>query len=131
MLSAFAWSGLTSAAEQNAISNPCNISETDAAGLNRDLSVDIHALHNFMDTAARILKEEKFVELDCLADHARSGKERLPGGLWKIHALYQGLRQPVPYPVHATQEDCTHLLHRLHRWVQARPESITPRVALP
>jgi hypothetical protein len=130
MLSALAWSGLTSAAEQKANSNHCNISETHAAGLNDDLSVDIHALHNFMDTAARMLKEEKFVELDCLADHARSGKERLPGGLWKIHALYQGLHQPVSYPVHATQEDWTHLLQRLHRWVKARPESITARVAL-
>src|SRR5882762_6461002 len=69
MLLVFAWSGLSSAAEQNANSNHCNISETDAAGLNGDLSVDIHALHNFMDTAARMLKEEKFVELDCLADH--------------------------------------------------------------
>jgi hypothetical protein len=130
MLLALAWSGLSSAGEQNANSNPCNISETDAAGLNRDLSVDIHAIHNFMDTAARILKEDKFVELDCLADHARSGKERLPGGLWKIHLLYQGLRQPVPYPMHATQEDWTNLLQPLQRWVKARPESITARVAL-
>jgi hypothetical protein len=130
LLSALAWSGLSSAAEQNANSNPCNISETDAAGLNDDLRVDIHALHNFVDTAARMLKEEKFVELDCLADHARSGKERLPGGLWKIHTLYQGLRQPVSYPVHATQEDWTHHLQRLHRWAKARPESITARIAL-
>jgi hypothetical protein len=130
MLSALAWSGLSSAAEQNVNSNPCSISETDAAGLNGDLSVDIHALHDFMKTTARILKEEKFVELDCLADRARSGKERLPGGLWKVHLLYLGLRQPVPYPVHATQEDWTDLLQRLQRWVKARPESITPRVAL-
>ena len=130
MLSPLAWSGLSSAAERNANSNHCNISETDAAGLNGDLSIDIRALHNFMDTAARMLKEEKFVELDCLADHARSGKERLPGGLWKIHALYQGLCQPVPYPLHATQEDWTRLLQRLHRWVKARPESITAPVAL-
>jgi hypothetical protein len=130
MLLVIAWSGLVSAAEQKATSSPCNISETDAAGLNGDLSADIHALHNFMDTAARILKEKKFVELDCLADHARSGKERLPGGLWKIHLLYQGLRQPVPYPVHATQEDWTNLLQRLQQWVKARPDSITARVAL-
>src|ERR1700724_1492406 len=130
MLLVIAWSGLAVAAEQKAISNPCNISETDAAGLNRDLSVDIHALHDFTDTAARILKEEKFGELDCLADHARSGKERLTGGIWKIHLLYEGLRQPVPYPVHATQEDWTYLLQRLRRWVKARPESITARVAL-
>src|SRR5882762_11266709 len=130
MLLVFAWSGLSSAAEQNANSNSCNTSETDAAGLNGDLSVDIHALHNFIDTAARILNEEKFVELDCLAGHARSAKQRLPGGSWKIHLLYQGLRQPVPYPVHATQEDWGDLLQRLQRWVKARPESITARVAL-
>jgi hypothetical protein len=102
----------------------------DAAGLNGDLSADIHALHDFTDAAARLLKEEKFEELDCLADHARSGKERLPGGLWKVHLLYLGLRQPVPYPVHATQEDWTDLLQRLQRWAGARPESITARVAL-
>ena len=125
-----AWSGPSSASEQNVNSNPCNISETDAAGLNGNLSVDIHAPHNFMDTAARILKEEKFAELDCLADRARSGKERLPGGLWKIHLLYQGLRQSVPYSMHATVEDQTDHLQRLQRWVKARPESITARVAL-
>jgi Domain of unknown function (DUF4034) len=130
ILLVLAWSGVSRAAEQNMNSNPCKISEMDAAGLNGDLSVDIHALHNFMDTAARLLKEEKFEELDCLADHSRSGKERLPGGLWKVHLLYLGLRQPVPYAVHATQEDWTDLLQRLPRWAKARPESITARVAL-
>jgi hypothetical protein len=130
MLLVLAWSGLSSAAEQNANSNPCNVSETDEAGLSGDFSVDIHAFQNFIDTASRILKQEKFVELDCLADQARSGKERLPGGLWKIHLLYQGLRYPVQYPVHATPEDWTGLLQRLQRWIKARPESITARVAL-
>ena len=67
MLLTLAWTGLSSAAEQNANSNPCNLSESDAAGLNGELGVDVHALHDFTDTAARILKEEKFVELDCLA----------------------------------------------------------------
>lgn len=123
------WSGSTSAVEKPN-SHPCRISQADAAGLSGDLSVDIHVLHSFMDTAANILKKEEFVELDCLADHARSAKERLPGGLWKIHLLYLGLRQPVPYPMHATQEDWTRLLQRLQRWVTARPDSITARVAL-
>src|SRR5215471_3579320 len=112
-------SGLTSAAQQNANSNACNVSEADAAGLNGDLRVDMHALQAFDETAARILKEERFAELDCLADHARSGKERLPGGLWKIHLLYAGLSQPVPYPMHPTQEDWTNLLQRLQKWVKA------------
>jgi len=130
ILLVLAWCGRISAAEQNPNSNPCNVSETDVNGLNGDFSADIHALHSFMDTTASILKKEEFVELDCLANHARSGKERLPGGSWKIHLLYLGLRQPVPYPVHATQEDWTHHLQRLQRWVNTQPESITARVAL-
>jgi hypothetical protein len=124
------WGGPSGAAEQNANSNPCNISESDAAGLNGDLRADIHALYNFADAAARFLKEEKFEELDCLADHARSGKERLPGGVWKTQLLYQGLREPVSDPKHPTQEDWTSHLQRLHKWVKARPESITARVSL-
>ena len=130
MLLVVAWTELGSASEKNVNSNPCNTSESDATGLNGDLRVDIHALYNFEDTAARLLKEEKFAELDCLADHARSERERLPGGLWKIQLLYQGLRQPVSHPMHATQEDWTYLLQRLQKWVKARPESITARVAL-
>ena len=130
MLLILVWTELSNAAEQNANSNPCNVSESDAAGLNGDLSVDIHALNNFTDAVARILKEEKFAELDCLADHARSGKERLPGGLWRIQQMYEGLRQPVSYPVHATQEDWTHLLQGLQKWARMRPKSITARVAL-
>lgn len=84
MLLVIAWCGLSAAAERKANPNPCNISETDAPGLNRDLSVHIYALHDFTNTVARILKEEKFVELDCLADHARSGKERLPADYGKF-----------------------------------------------
>lgn len=130
VLLAHPWTGLSSAAEQNANSNPCSLSETDVEGLSGDVSVDIHALRNFTDTTSRILKEEKFAQLDCLADHARSSKERLPGGLWKVQLLYQGLRYPVSYSLHATQEDWIELLRRLQRWVKTRPESITARVAL-
>ena len=83
-----------------------------------------------MGTIARILKEEKFDELDCLADRARSSKEKFPGGMWKIHVLYESLYLPVQYPIHATQEDWSNLLQRLQRWVTARPKSVTARVAL-
>jgi hypothetical protein len=130
MLLVVAWTERSDAEGQNINSNPCNISESDAAGLNGDFSVDIDAGRKFEDTAAGILKEEKFAELDCLADHARSGRERLPGGLWKIQVLYQGLREPVSYPMHATQEDWATHLQRLQKWLKARPESITAPVAL-
>jgi hypothetical protein len=77
-----------------------------------------------------MLKEEKFGELDRVADHSRAAKERFPGGMWKLHELYKGLYEPVPYPVHPTQEDWDALLQELQKWVTARPESVTARVAL-
>jgi hypothetical protein len=99
--------------------------------MNGDFSTDIHAWRDYMGAIARILKEEKFEELDCLADHARSGKERLPGGAWRLHTLYGGLYSPVQYPVtHATREDWNPHLQRLQRWVAARPKSVTASVAL-
>ena len=120
----------SSVAEPKAKSEACHISAADADGLNGNFSADIHAFSDFTDTAARMVKEEKFAELDCLADRARSGKERLPGGLWKVHLLYQGLHQPVPSTMHATQEDWTDLLQHLQRWTKLSPQSITARVAL-
>jgi hypothetical protein len=114
----------------NSSPSACNISEEDAVGMNGDLSADIHAARDYTATIARMLTEEKFEELDCLAVHSRSTKERFPGGMWKLHELYKGVSNPVQYPVHATQEDWEALLRRLEAWVTARPKSVTARVAL-
>jgi hypothetical protein len=111
-------------------SSACNLSEEDAVGMNVDLSTDVNAARDYTATIARVLTEDKFDELDCLADHSRSTKERFPGGMWKLHELYQGVSNPVQYPVHATQEDWEALLQRLEAWVSARPRSVTARVAL-
>ena len=123
-------SGFAIAADQKSNPNPCNVTEDEAAGLSGDLSTDVRAVHSYASTIAGILKEDKFEELDCLADHARSAKERFPGGTWKIHELYAGLYEPVQYPVHATQDDWNDLLGHLQHWVTARPKSTTARVAL-
>jgi hypothetical protein len=91
-------SGFAFAADQTpSPSNPnlCNISEEDAASLNVDFSADVNAGRQYARAIAQMLKDEKFAELDCLADRARSGKERFPGGSWKVHELYSGLYQPV------------------------------------
>ncbi len=127
-------SGFAFAADQasgTANPNPCNISDEDAAGLNVDFSADVNASRTYAGTIAQMLKDEKFAELDCVADRARANKERFSGGAWKIHELYGGLYEPVQYPVkHATQDDWNNLLQRLQKWVTARPQSITARVAL-
>ena len=124
-----AWNAV--AADQKANPGTCNITDEEATGLNGDLSADVHAVRDYEGAVGHLLKEEKFEELDCLADHARSSKERFSGGAWKLHVLYNGLHSPVQYPVkHATQEDWDVLLQRLQRWAAERPKSVTARIAL-
>ncbi|MCU1302188.1 MAG: hypothetical protein JWQ87_2472 [Candidatus Sulfotelmatobacter sp.] len=114
----------------SASGNTCRISDEEEAGLTVDLSTDVGAAASYRDTVAGMLKEEKFDEIDCLADRVRSNKERFPGGAWKLHELYQGVSEPVQYPVHVTPEDWDVLLKRLQEWVAALPKSVTARVAL-
>jgi hypothetical protein len=119
------------AADQKPISNSRNISDEDAAGLNKDLGIDVHAARDYVSTIARMLKEDKFEVLDYLADHARAGKERFPGGAWKLHTVYAGLSSTARFPVtHVTDEDWEELIQQLQRWASARPKSVTARVGL-
>jgi hypothetical protein len=116
-------------ADQKPNPSLCSLSDEDAAGLSRDVGTDVYAVRAYKDTISRMLHEEKFDQLDCVADRARANKERFPGGMWKLHELYKGLAEPVPHQ-HATQEDWGHLLELLQSWTEARPKSITARVAL-
>jgi hypothetical protein len=110
--------------------NTCGISDEQAAALKGDVGTDVRGVPNYADTIVGMLEEEKFDEIDCLANRARLNKERFPGGAWKLHELYKGLSEPVQYPVRATAEDWELLLQRLQNWVTARPKSVTARVAL-
>jgi hypothetical protein len=74
-----------------------------------------------------LLKQQKFDDLDCIGHAARREKTRLPGGLWKLHNIYIGLTEPTG---HATEEDWTERISLLQKWVTAKPNSITARVAL-
>ena len=123
--------GRVLAADQKSNSNPCNVSAEDAAGLNGDVSTDVHATSNYSLTVAHILNEDKFEQLDCLADRARSGKETFSGGMWKLHLFYVGFYSPIQFPVtHATEEDWNMHLQRLRQWMTVRPKSVTARIAL-
>ena len=96
--------------------------------VNFDDSTDVLGFDNFKSAIAQLLKEEKFEELDCLADSFRSSKARQSGGGWKLHTVYSGLDDPRVG--HATDEDWRDHLGRLQRWVDAHPKSITARIAL-
>lgn len=71
------------------------------------------------------LIEEKFADLDRMADQYRREKTRLPGGEWRLRLLYEALDAP-----HQTDEDTRDHIAHLQHWVQQQPDSVTARVAL-
>jgi hypothetical protein len=115
------------AAHAEVLHAPCGLTSRQASGLNGDAGVDVQAVDVYTKTMYSLLKAEEFEKLDCLADAARAHKERFPGGMWKLHAIYNALETP---PLHPTQEDWTSHIDLLQRWVATRPASITARVAL-
>lgn len=99
-----------------------------SSGPEFDTSTDVHALDEYRDAVAQLLKQEKFGELDCLADAARAGKTRFPGGAWKLRNIYVGLE--APRPGHPTEEDWRQHLELVERWASGKPRSITATIAL-
>ena len=83
----------------------CPINEGYTAALNFSGPTDINVARAYSETVLQMVKDKKYVELDCFADRVRSGKERLPDGRWKLDVFYSGLASPAVYPVHATEED--------------------------
>jgi hypothetical protein len=98
-----------------------------AVDLNYDFSTDIHAVKAFDADVAELFRQEKFTELDCIADSLRLSKARFSGGASKPHIFYPGVRGPEG---HATDEDWEEHLEHAQGWVAAKPKSITARVAL-
>ena len=105
----------------------CNLIDVEIAGLSVDASMDVHATPTYRKTIHGLLQAGKFEQIDCIADSVRSRKETFPGGMWKIHAVYDGLEKP---PLHATEEDWVEHLRLLQQWVSTKPKSITARIAL-
>jgi hypothetical protein len=95
--------------------------------LNFDDKSDVHAIEKYEAALQKLLAQEKFDELECIADSDRSTKAKFSGGMWKLHNFYGGIQEPRG---HATEEDWSTHLARLNRWVAAKPASITARVAL-
>lgn len=105
------------------VSSSCGFS--DAAF---DTTTDIHALEQYQVVIAQLLKQEKFAQLDCIADGLRARKARFSGGAWKLRNFYIGLDSPRPG--HPTQEDWRHHMALIESWTQLRPHSATAQIAL-
>jgi hypothetical protein len=108
----------------------CPVDNKYTANLNFSGPSDTAVVRAYGETAAQMLKDKKYKELDCFAERVRFKKEQLPEGRWKLDVIYSGLASPVIYPVHATEEDWNLRLRELHKWTLASPKSITARVAL-
>jgi tetratricopeptide (TPR) repeat protein len=76
-----------------------------------------------------LIASNRFDTLEEAAGRARSSKERVTGGTWKLYVFYDVVSTPA-VGNRATERDWTDCLARLKRWVAARPQSITARVAL-
>jgi hypothetical protein len=118
------------ASDQDLKAAGCDLSGDEIAGLNTDASTNVQGLGKYEGTIRIMLARKEFEKLDCVADHVRSGKERFPGGSWKIHVFYLGLDSPVQYPLHATEQDWETLIVQLRGWLTARPQSVTAHIAL-
>ncbi len=114
--------GATAKSDPQSSAAPCQIVQ-----INFDDSTTANASKNYQKTVASVLAQERFDDLDCLANSLRQSKARFASGAWKLRSLYWGISEPQG---HATPEDWTEFLDRLNRWVSTKPDSITARVAL-
>ncbi len=83
----------------------------------------------FRGEIQEIFAREAFADLDAVADHVRASKDRLGGGEWKLFELYQLVATP-PGGSRGTESGFASRAVELQKWVAARPQSITARVAL-
>ncbi len=110
------------ASQEKAAGKPCAFHDNQF-----DPATDVHAFDAYQSAIAQLLKQEKFADLDCVADAARARKTRFSGGTWKLVEIYSGLEKPRPG--HPTEEDWKLHFELLQRWQDENPQSVTARIA--
>lgn len=94
-----------------------------------DFARDIDAGQHFENQVRDYLYHDGFESLDRFADRARADRERLPGGYWKLSAIYGGLGRPESGNRAPAAEWEFHL-GKLKSWAERHPSSVTARVGL-
>ncbi|HJR08550.1 MAG TPA: tetratricopeptide repeat protein [Pyrinomonadaceae bacterium] len=94
-----------------------------------DPKIDPHANYDYGAQVRDYLYHEEFELLDSIADAARSSRERLGGGAWKLQLFYQGLRCPDDL-MESSEGAWKYHLGKLEKWSAQKPTSITARVGL-
>ncbi len=90
--------------------------------------VDSQPARAFRTTVRNLFNDQKFEQLEEIAGAARSQKERYRGGAWKLRIFYKTIQEPGSLT--ATDAAWDAHIDRLRRWIAAKPNSPTPRVAL-
>ena len=90
-------------------------------------SNDLVAMESYRSAVRKMVEDEDFNQLDCIANSARVNQSRFRGGKWQLHSFYRGVSD---IEGHATEEDWKNRIGHLQRWTSANPKSITAAVAL-
>ena len=81
----------------------------------------------YSGTFYEALIHRDFDLIDKAADEARTSKEKVPGGTWKLAYIYPGLN--MPFDAVSDYEWNQHL-ELLKQWTREKPNSVTAKVAL-
>jgi hypothetical protein len=90
----------------------------------------------FSNEVLRRLLVREYNELDEMAGELRSQKTRFRNGQWKLRWFYAafsklgGSRSWYPVPFDGQNPDWNAIFDRLGEWKEAKPKSVTPRIAL-
>ncbi len=76
-----------------------------------------------------LLARDAFADHDAAADSVRASKDRVEGGAWKLFVFYDTAANPVAGE-HSTSADWNQQISKLQKWMSARPQSVTARIAL-
>jgi hypothetical protein len=82
--------------------------------------------HKIEAESAGFFAAKDFGKLEDLANDYRTSKADIASGIWKLEAVYRGI---VP-DVNKSDGEWEQSFVTLHDWIQAKPDSITARVAL-
>jgi hypothetical protein len=105
-------------------------SKADKAGaVHQPKEIAEKKLNEYERQIAEKLAATDFSWIDQEAARVRASKERLPGGYWKLRALYGVLEKPAADRA-APEPEWEARLKRLVQWSRQRPQSITAKVAL-
>jgi hypothetical protein len=99
---------------------------TDPAEITLIETAETKEWHAIETESAGFFAAKDFGKLENLANNYRTSKASIASGIWKLEAVYSGIH-PDESKSNDEWERC---LANLHDWIQAKPDSITARVAL-